>query len=109
MDLIDRQAAIEAIASAMPSLTTPDGCGQFDHEIQVTDEAFVDCMKIIHELPSAQPMRKKGEWIVYKAPDKQHCGLVKCPFCGEELIAEPNEYHFCPACGCQMMRGEQDG
>lgn len=54
-NLIDRQAAIDALAENMPSLTTPDGCGQFDHDIQVTDEAYVDCMQIIHELPSAQP------------------------------------------------------
>lgn len=55
IDLISRRAAIDALAEAMPSLTTPDGCGQFDHDIQVTDEAYVDCMQIIHELPSAQP------------------------------------------------------
>lgn len=54
-DLISRAAAIDALAEAMPSLTTPDGCGQFDHDIQVTDEAYVDCMRIIHDLPSAQP------------------------------------------------------
>ena len=54
-DLISRQAAIDALAKNMPSLTTPDGCGEFDHDIQVTDEAYVDCMQIIHELPSAQP------------------------------------------------------
>ena len=53
-DLIDRQAALDALADAMPSLTTPDGCGQFDHDIQVTDEAYVDCMRIIHDLPSVQ-------------------------------------------------------
>lgn len=57
-DTIYRQAAIDALANNMPSLTTPDGCGQFDHDIQVTDETYVDCMQIIHELPSAQP-----KWI----------------------------------------------
>ena len=54
-DTISRQAALNALADAMPSLTTPDGCGQFDHDIQVTDEAYVDCMRIVHDLPSAQP------------------------------------------------------
>lgn len=61
-DLIDRQAAIDALAKNMPSLTTPDGCGEFDHDIQVTDEAYVDCMQIIHELPSAQPEIKPIEY-----------------------------------------------
>ena len=54
-DVISRQAAIDALAKEMPSLTTPDGCGEFDHDIQITDEAFVDCMQIINGLPSAQP------------------------------------------------------
>lgn len=58
-NLIDRRAALDALADAMPSLTTPDGCGQFDHDIQVTDEAYVDCMRIIHDLPSAQPTGTK--------------------------------------------------
>ena len=55
VDTISRQAAIDALAKEMPSLTTPDGCGEFDHDIQITDEAFVDCMQIINGLPSAQP------------------------------------------------------
>lgn len=53
-DAISRQAALDALAKNMPLLTTPDGCGEFDHDIQVTDEAYVDCMQIIHELPSVQ-------------------------------------------------------
>lgn len=70
-DLISRQEAIDALAKAMPSLTTPDGCGQFDHDIQVTDEAYVDCMQIIHELPSAQPEQR---WIPCskKTPTAKH-------------------------------------
>ena len=61
-DLIDRQAAIDALANAIPSLTTPDGCGEFDHEIQIADEAFVDAMQTIHDMPSAdvQPAQR---WI----------------------------------------------
>ena len=53
--MIDRQAALDALANNMPLLTTPDGCGLLDHDIYVADEAYVDCMQIIKELPSAQP------------------------------------------------------
>lgn len=60
-DLISRQAAIEWLAKAMPSLTTPDGSGEFDRDIQITDEAFVDAMQIIHDLPSARP--EPQQWI----------------------------------------------
>ena len=62
-DLIYRQAALDALAKNMPSWTTPDGSGQFDHDIQVTDEAYVDCMQIIHDMPSAQPEQR---WIPFK-------------------------------------------
>ena len=52
--------------------------------------------------------RKKGEWIVYKAPDKYHCGLCKCPFCGEGMIAESDEYNYCPKCGAKMNGVEEE-
>lgn len=51
--------------------------------------------------------KRTGKWIVFSPPDDLHCGVVECPFCGEELIAEPNEYNFCPNCGADM-RGEQE-
>ena len=59
--------------------------------------------QIIDEQPTIEE-RKRGKWIVYKAPDKQHCGLMKCPFCGEDMIAEADEYNYCPNCGAQMER-----
>ena len=74
IDLISRRAAIDALAEAMPSLTTPDGCGQFDHDIQVTDEAYVDCMRIIHDLPYT----KSEQWIPCnkRLPEKNDYYLV---------------------------------
>ena len=62
----------------------------------------------VETIPSVTPEREKGKWIVYKAPDKYHCGLIKCPFCGEEGIAEADEYNYCPNCGADM-RGDQNG
>lgn len=54
-DLISRQSAIDALAKNMPSLTTPDGSGELDHDIHVADETYADCIQIINELPSVQP------------------------------------------------------
>ena len=73
-DLISRQAAIEALSKAIPSLTTPDGTGQFDHEIQVAAEALVDAMQIIQDVPSAQ------RWVAVteKLPDSRAWVLCKC-------------------------------
>lgn len=52
-EYIERHAAIDALAKAMPALTTPDGSGESDHDIQVTDEAFIDAMQVIHEVKPA--------------------------------------------------------
>ena len=54
-DFISRKAAIDAVMEFMPSLTTPDGCGQFDREIFEAQEMFVDIGQALNELPSAQP------------------------------------------------------
>ena len=54
-DLISRQAAIDTVMGFMPSLTTPDGCGQFDREIFEAQEMFVDIGQALNKLPSAQP------------------------------------------------------
>lgn len=118
-DLISRQATIDALAKNMPSLTTPDGTGQFDHDIQVTDEAYVDCMQIIHELPSAEPERKKGEWeeieVIADAYDisgvKTWASKMMCGQCGFTTIAIEghfSQYNYCPNCGADMRGGEDD-
>ena len=71
-DLIDRQAVLDALSNAVPSLTTPDGCGQFDRELQIVGEALVDAMQIVHALPTASPWHKveeppkeEGKYLVY--------------------------------------------
>ena len=87
-DLISRQAAIDALAKNMPSWTTPDGSGQFDHDIQVTDEAYVDCMQIIHDMPSAQPEQQIPQmrgWV--------------CPVCGRGLSP------YTSVCPCNNGKG----
>ena len=102
-DLISRQAAIDALAKNMPSLTTPDGCGQFDHDIYVTDEAYVDCMQIIHDMPSAQPERKKGKWHRRFYPQIE---MMVCSECQEEFSYDAEtgirDYNYCPNCGADM-------
>ena len=57
----------------------------------------------IMRFPSAQPERKKGQWI-----DKSN-GIEGawnyCSVCGEQAI---DLYDFCPNCGADM-RGEANG
>ena len=58
-DVISRQAAIDAVMGFMPSLTTPDGCGQFDREIFEAQEMFVDIGQALNKLPTAQPFTEE--------------------------------------------------
>lgn len=93
-DLIDRQAAIDAV--------TP-----FDDEYRIRDE--------IEDLPSAQPERKKGEWIereVTHIDDLEAKDIItawqscKCSVCGR-YDTRPYMYYFnapkyCSWCGAEM-------
>ena len=74
-ELISKAAAIDALSKAMPSLTTPDGCGELDHDIYIAQETMVDDMRIINDLPSAQP---EIIWC------KECANVTKC--CGEIAI-----------------------
>lgn len=91
-DTISRRAAIDALAKAMPSLTTPDGCGQFDHDIYITQETFVDSMQIIADLPSSE---RHGQWI--DTGSGQECSV-----CGEIQYGYDSGRYYCPNCGAKM-------
>ena len=81
-DLIDRQAAIDAVDATWWNAR--------------------GIRKAIQELPSAQPERKKGKWIEL---DYTQAWEYKCDQCGRLSDFEEN---YCPNCGC-AMEGEQDG
>lgn len=101
-DAIDRRAVIAKIEEHTRLAQEPYMLSEFERGLNWGLDTTIS---ILLNAPSAEPERKRGEWIVYKAPDKQHCGLVECPFCGEDMIAEADEYNYCPNCGADM-RGE---
>lgn len=94
-DAISRQAAIDAADRA-------DYTGLAVEDVKnVTDEV----VKEIKKLPSAQPKRPKGHWII----DGHH---IQCSVCAETMCNTDREgdkipMNFCPNCGADM-RGEQD-
>ena len=99
MDLISRQAAIDAIKELCRHYT-PTKSVDHPHMNFVIEE--------LENLPSTQPERKKGEWIMTDFPDEQ---TYKCSACGEiwtfiDGTPEENGAFFCPNCGADM-RGEQ--
>ena len=104
-DLIDRQAAIEHFCNKE--------CGMNPSECEM-----YPCYQIesIQEVPSAEPERKKGEWI--KIPE--FCGddvsgfidnHFSCSECKKEAEINPWGFYilsdFCPNCGADM-RGEEE-
>ena len=78
-DTISRQAAIDAVKKHYRA-----------HDNDLLELIAFD----IERLPSAQPWRKMGKWIVY----------YECPKCGE-ITKDFTEY--CPFCDADM-RGGQD-
>ena len=82
-DLISRQAAIDALAKNMPTPATPDGAGEFDHEIHIADEAFADAIRIIESLEPADVVPYSIE------PDGTLTVTVpKCTKVGRVLVQE---------------------
>ena len=79
-DLIDRQAAIDAI------------------NVKNVNKGIISALQsIIEELPSAQSEPKKGKWI-YNSPV-----TMKCNQC--ELVIKDWDWHrfnYCPNCGARM-------
>ena len=97
-DLIDRQAAIDAIEQ----LAIPKDMCVF--------EILSHIELAIGTLPSAQPERKKGEWL----PDNNNAYEMRfvCSCCKESEVVPTIGFtkykplwDFCPNCGADM-RGE---
>lgn len=85
-DLIDREDVIKAI------------------EENFWEPYFVhDAIEVIRELPSAQPERKSGKWMLMRASDDGH-GTVKyqylCSKCG--YPAYEFDQPYCHHCGSYM-------
>lgn len=82
-DLIDRQQAIDATWEE-PTYTDP---------INVLTEV----RDRIKALPSAQPERKTGKWIIVTDSRGQH---AECQYCGEWKYHSKQK--FCGKCGAKM-------
>ena len=105
-DTISRQAAIDALKKHEIELPvyTP-------REVDVFwDDAIDCCVSEIEDLPSAQPQRKRGEWIIGD-DHKLHCSN-----CGKvpinrimlqgvlifDITPIKKMMKFCPSCGAAM-------
>ena len=101
-DTISRQAAIDAADKIIERDTSGSNA---------VVNAMIAWSEYIRVLPSAQPERKKGKWIIKETAYEDE--EAKCSCCGfETLVNQPgnglhmvNDLHFCPNCGADM-RGE---
>lgn len=104
-DLISRQAAIDALRYAQHRFTVADEAGGMG-TVKWSEDViyFAAAERVLTELPSAQPERKKGNWV---GIDDEPCETFECDRCGfvlEDWI-QGAFYNFCPNCGADM-RGE---
>ena len=109
-DLISRQAAIDAIEEDKIDLDDPKVVAVFKAtgDFEKAETQVMTCdrhIKILKDLPSAQPERKKGTWINY---DKKYM-LATCSKCNKITMfelwgTEVKFYDYCPNCGCEMER-----
>lgn len=90
-DLIERQAAIEEIKAV------------FEWHDTVTMERMIEHF---NNLPSAQPERKTGRWVLDRLETTSGCfyGVRRCSECG--MIGGGTRY--CPYCGTDMKGGNDE-
>lgn len=87
-DAVSRQAAINELR-------------EFEKKLETATQlwAVKGCKNIIGALPSVQPQRKTGKWIVSHVPGSM---LWECNQCGFDCGA--HSFNFCPMCGAKMER-----
>ena len=101
-DVINRKDAIGAILSVGHIAELSDG----DAAIRVSAANYV-----LRNLPSAQPERKKGQWLRYGEdgyPNNEDTVFWQCDQCLELYTGRAKKIpNFCPNCGADM-RGENE-
>ena len=103
MDLISRQAAIDAL-----DRLCDDSCiySKKQRNIMCGACSLGGAFDVIEALPSAQPERK-GKWLFVEYPDGYY--HTECSECGQwfdEDVYLKDKWRYCPNCGADM-RGEE--
>ena len=104
-DLIDRQAAIDAIVNTVSRVGLHDNSEVARYGATFRQHEIID---IIETLPSAQPERKKGKWAVRVIRGNWADDVIStCSECGT-TFRNLDVANYCPNCGARMEE-EEDG
>ena len=103
-DLIERQAAVDAVVEFSEELVK---------RVQNGLMHWTGVKATLEALPSAQPERKKGQWLEKKVEDAEgfdEVQVAKCSVC-DRFHTTPymyyfSDYNFCPNCGADMRGGD---
>ena len=112
-EYIERDIAKNAIGAIMPSMSTLDGRGEYDHLVLAAQEMCVDAITAIREIPAADVapvVHSRWEECDYVEPCVHGFGTnriknagMKCLNCvhvfKKDLLWKDN---FCPNCGAKM-------
>ena len=103
-DCIDRAEAQTAIQFAARRYTVAHEAHGEGHVVWSDNLISVtDAMNALREVPSAQPERKKGEWIT-----QEFGSWAECSECHELYDIPIACSNFCPNCGSDMRTKETD-
>ena len=110
MRLIDADTLMEILTTAIRNMK---GMAKFiasedDPEIQMEIKAYTDIADGVKDMPTIDPERKTGRWIV--SDDKY---WHTCPFCNADIDVsmgtgvyvdndEVNHVNYCPNCGAKL-------
>lgn len=107
MDLISRQAAIDAVKKNTFRLTFAE---EQNYEGHVAWSAYAVYSDVIEgallELPSAQPERN-GEWLMLPDPYGFFDEIPVCSGCGCTTKMR-EKYNYCPNCGACMKERQEE-
>lgn len=96
-DLIDRQDVIDSFKNCYTGLS------------KSADEAYYKILYTLRTLPSAEPERKKGNFVGTEYDGYADGNPVyyewKCSECGCVFEDDEPTYNFCPNCGAEMGGG----